>query len=198
MGMKFTQVRGDTFQSIQLNAGVLLSTFTPATGTYAKTDIIAATSGGSSFSAVPDYIDFGEDIDNVPANTKELKQLDSVTVTLSGSFVAADTAAAKRLMAHADLDASTGKLTPRSNIEPEDFQSLWWVGDYSDKNGATNGGFIAVEMLNTINTGGFQITSTDKGKGQFAFEFTAHYSLDDIDVVPYNVYIKSGTAEPGQ
>ena len=72
---------------------------------------------------------------------------------------------------------------------------LWWVGDYSDKNGATNGGFVAIHVRNALNTGGFQLQSGDKSKGQFAFEFTGHYSIEAQDVVPYEVYIKAGSAE---
>ena len=51
--------------------------------------------------------------------------------------------------------------------------------------------------MNALNTGGFQIQSTDRGKGQFAFTFTGHYSLANQDVVPYEIYIKVGEDEPG-
>ena len=63
------------------------------------------------------------------------------------------------------------------------------------KNGATNGGYIAIHMMNALSTGGFQIQSGDKAKGQFAFEYTAHYSMDAADTVPFEIYIKAGTEE---
>ena len=66
---------------------------------------------------------------------------------------------------------------------------------YSDKNGTTNGGFIAIRLMNALSTGGFQLKTADKNKGQMAFEYTAHYSMSKQDVVPYEVYIKAGTAE---
>ena len=44
-------------------------------------------------------------------------------------------------------------------------------------------------------TGGFQIQSTDSGKGQFAFSFMGHYSMAAQDTVPYEVYVKAGEAE---
>ena len=50
-------------------------------------------------------------------------------------------------------------------------------------------------MMNGLNTGGFQIQSTDKAKGQFAFEFTGHFSISDVSKVPYEVFIKAGTEE---
>ena len=192
--MKFTQIPTTAMEEMQLNAGVLLSSFTPATAEVSG--IIGATTGGIKFSATPTYSDFGEDIDNCPKNMMELKRQDSVEVKISGTFVTVTTAVAKKLMAAADIDTSDQtKIKPRNDLKTEDFADLWWVGDYSDKNGATNGGFVAIHVMHALNTGGFQLQSGDKSKGQFAFEFTGHYSIDAQDVVPYEVYIKAGTAE---
>ena len=69
------------------------------------------------------------------------------------------------------------------------------MGDYSDKNGETKGGYVAIHLMNALNTGGFQIQSTDNGKGQFAFSFMGHYSMSAQDTVPYEVYVKAGAAE---
>lgn len=68
--MKFTRIPETAFQTLQLNAGILLSNFTPGTGTVEETDILGATSGGVNFTATPTYSDFGEDIDNCPVNIK--------------------------------------------------------------------------------------------------------------------------------
>lgn len=188
--MKFTQVASDAFEKLQLNAGILLADFSPATGTFAEADIIGATGGGVNFSAAPTFIDFGEDIDNVPNNTMELKQLDVFEVTMSGTFKTIDNDLGVALVGAAD--AANGKITPRSVLALTDFQDIWWVGDYSDVTTGTGAGFIAIKMLNALSTGGFSIQSNDKGKGDFAFEFTGHYSLDNIDTVPFEIYVKPG------
>ena len=75
--MKFRKIPENTFKNIVLNAGVLLSSFTPATPTIEDTNILGATTGGINFTATPSFTDFGEDIDNCPKNMKELKKLDS-------------------------------------------------------------------------------------------------------------------------
>lgn len=194
--MKFTQVAADAFQKLQLNAGILLTDFdptNPGTSSTIKDDIFAATSGGVSFATNPEYVDFGEDIDNVPPNTMQLKRLQSVNPVMSGTLKTADTDVAKALMAAADV--SGNKITPRGQLADTDFFDLWWVGDYSDKNGNTNGGFVAIKLANALSTGGFSLQSNDDGKGDFAFEFTGHYDMTDIDVLPYEVWVKSGTAE---
>ena len=194
--MKFTKIPSDAFQKLQINAGILTTDFTPATGEIGVAGQIGATTGGVNFTATPTYSDFGEDIDNCPKNMKELKKLDSWEAKMTGTFVNADTAIAKLLCGAADIGSpDTTKVTPRNDLKDADFDDIWLVGDYSDKNGETNGGFIAIKLLNALSTGGFQLKTADKAKGQFAFEFTGHYSMSAQDTVPFEIYIKAGTAE---
>lgn len=194
--MKFTRIPETTFQKLQLNAGILCSAFDPTTGEVEESALLGATSGGVSFSAEPTYSDFGEDIDNAPVNVKELKRLDSWAVTMSGSFITVDANSAKLLIGAADIDeADTTKIVPRADLKDADFADIWWVGDYSDQNGDSNGGYVAIHMLNGLNTGGFSMQSNNRGKGEFAFEFMGHYSLEDQSKVPFEVYVKTGSEE---
>ena len=66
--MKFTKVPSDTFEKIQINAGVILSEFTPATGTFEAAKQIGATTGGITFAVTHSFTDLGDDIDNMPNN----------------------------------------------------------------------------------------------------------------------------------
>lgn len=193
---RYTKIPSNAFKQIQINAGILLKSFTPATGTIEADAQIGATTGGINFTATPSYTDFGDDIDNCPKNMKELKRLESWEVKATGTLVTLDTAAAKSLIGAADIDGTDAtKVTPRNDLADADFADLWFVGDYSDKTGATKGGFVAVHLMNALSTGGFQIQTSDKAKGQFAFEYTAHYSMAAQDTVPFEVYIKAGEAE---
>lgn len=196
---KFTQIPIDTFKKLQLGAGLLTSEFDPATGELTASNIIGATSGGVTFEATPSFSDFGEDIDNCPKNTKELKKLDSWDAKMSGSFVTMDTNVATSVIGTATVasDDQT-KVVPRNSVEAKDFKNIWWVGDYSDINedGSTAGkaGFIAIKLINALSTGGFKIKSGDKAKGTLEFEYTGHYSSENIDTVPFELYIKAGSA----
>lgn len=193
--MKFTKIPEDTFKNIQLNAGILVSSFDPSTQEI--TGLMGATTGGISFTATPTFEDFGEDIDNCPKNTKELKKLTEWAVSMSGNFVTVTADTAKTLIGAADVDSQDNtKIIPRNDVLATDFKDIWWVGDYSDVNTGNNAGFCAVHMINALNTGGLQITTTDKGKGQFAFNFEGHYSMAAQDTVPFEVYIKGSDAEP--
>lgn len=191
--MKYTKIPETTFQNLQLNAGVLLSDFNPATAEVSNESIIGATTGGVNFTATPTFSDYGEDIDNCPKNMKELKKLDAWEINMSGTYVTVDANAVKALVGAADV--SGNKITPRNDLKLSDFTDVWWVGDYSDQNGETNGGFVAVHMMNALSTGGFAIQSSDNGKGNFAFTYTAHYSINAQGTVPFEVYVKAGAAE---
>ena len=194
--MKFRKIPENTFKNIVLNAGVLLSSFTPATPTIEDTNILGATTGGINFTATPSFTDFGEDIDNCPKNMKELKKLDSWEVKLTGTFITSNTSLIALLMGAGDVGTSdTTKITPRVDVASADFKDLWFVCDYSDKNGENNGGFCAIKIINALSTGGFSMQSADKGKAQFSFEFTGHVSMSAQTVVPFEVYLKEGTEE---
>lgn len=198
MKEQFSKIPADTFKKLGINAAMLLSAFDPTAGTFETNNIIGATTGGISFNAAPEYEDWGEDIDNCPKNTKELKRLVDWAVTTSGNFVTVDASLAERLTAAADN--TDGHIVPRDVLDIEkDFRDVWIVGDYSDVNtsgtgtGAAKAGFIAIHLKNALSTAGFQIQTADKAKMQYAFEFTAHYSIDAQDEVPFDIYIKAGT-----
>lgn len=194
MGLKYTKVAADTFQKLSLNAGIICKNFVPATGVVSQ--ILGATSGGVNFATNPTYVDFGEDVDNVPANTKQLKQLQAFDPTMSGTLLTLDPATARSLVGAADIDGTdTTKIVPRSQLKSSDFEDIWWVGDYSDVNTGSSAGFIAIHIKDALNVSGFQIQSGKNAKGQLAFEFHGHYDIEDEDQEPpFEIYVKAGTS----
>lgn len=179
---RFTVIPQDTFQKLQLDAGVLLNTFDPSSPTTPQTEnIITATTGGISASCVPTYSDLGEDVDNCPVNTKELKHLDSWACSLSTTALGTSPAMIKKALGAADIDGTT-KIVPRRDLEQTDFQDLWWVGDRAD------GGLVAIKLINALSTGGFVLQTSKNGKGQTTLELTGHVSINAQDVVPMEFY----------
>lgn len=192
--MKYTQIPADTFETLQMNAGIMLTDFDPSDGSFDSTDLLGATTGGLSFQDSMSFKDFGEDIDNCPKNMKELKKLDQHDVKISGTLVTMNPKTAHLLAAAADVDAQDeSHIVPRNDLDiNNDFQDIWLVADYSSVNDGENAGFVAIHLMNALNTGGFQIKTSDKAKGQFAFEFTGHYSMNAQDTVPYELYVRAG------
>ena len=187
MGM-FTVIPQDTFESMQLDAGVLLTSFDPANPAAPDDeDIVCATTGGINIVCQPEYSDLGEDVDNVPNNMKELKHLDSWTCSLG--FTSLDTSAEgiRLALGAADITAASGKIVPRKDLSQDDFGDIWWVGDNAD------GGLVAVKLKNALSTEGFSLQTTKNGKGQTSCTLTGHVSIDAQSVMPMEFYSLDGT-----
>lgn len=187
MGM-FTVIPQDTFESMQLDAGVLLTSFDPANPAAPDDeDIVCATTGGINIVCQPEYSDLGEDVDNVPNNMKELKHLDSWTCSLG--FTSLDTSAEgiRLALGAADITAASGKIVPRKDLSQDDFGDIWWVGDKAD------GGLVAVKLKNALSTEGFSLQTTKNGKGQTSCTLTGHVSIDAQSVMPMEFYSLDGT-----
>lgn len=197
--MQYTKVDSDAFTKLQLNAGIIVDEFTPSTGVIGN--ILGATTGGFQFASNPEYVDFGEDVDNVPANTYQLKRIKSFDPTISGTFLTVTGELAKQLVGGADFGVTgsgqtatddTTHVIPRAELKESDFEDVWVIGDYSDKNTGTSAGFIALHLKNALNTAGFQWQTGKDEKGQFSFEFHGHYDLSDIEDVPFEIYVVAG------
>lgn len=181
---KFTVIPQSTFEEMQLDAGVILTSFTPATPTTPDDeDIVCATTGGINVSCVPTYSDLGEDVDNCPTNTKELKHLDGWDCTMSFTSLGTSPTAIRLALGAADIDTlDTTKVTPRKDLKQTDFSDLWWVGDRAD------GGQVAVCLKNALSTGGFVLQTTKNGKGQISVELTGHVSINAQTTMPMEFY----------
>ena len=182
MGRMFTVIPQDTFDGLQLEAGVLLTDFDPSDPEVVDSAIVCATTGGISISATPEYTDLGEDVDNVPPNMKELKSDPKWTCVISTTGLGTTPEAIRLSLGAADITAASGKIAPRSALNQDDFADLWWVGDKAD------GGFVAAKLINALSTGGFSLQSSKDGKGQVSLEFTGHVSIEEQDVMPIEFY----------
>ena len=186
MGM-FTTISEDAFSALQLDAGVLLTTFDPSKPTKpASADIIATTTGGINIVCTPTYSDLGEDVDNVPNNMMEFKHLDSWDCSMSFSSIKFNDDNVVWALGAADKTAGTKytKIVPRRSLKTDlsDFKDIWWVGDKAD------GGAAAVKLINALSTGGLNIQSSKNGKGTNQMTLTWHVSIDAQDTMPMEFY----------
>lgn len=189
---RFTVIPSDAFEGMQLDAGVLLKTFTPATpAAPADENIICATTGGINVSCVPTYSDLGEDVDNCPVNMKELKHLDSWECKMSFTSLGTSKENIRMALGAADITAETGAINPRRDLKQTDFSDLWWVGDRAD------GGCVAVQLKNALSTAGFSLQTTKSGKGQVSVELTGHVSIEAQDTMPMVFYSIDPTVQGG-
>lgn len=194
---KFTKMNPDDFKHMTWDAGIIMDSFEPSTGTVTLSSIRWATTGDNSFSATRDLTDMGEDINNCPEGTMQLQRANAWQAQLSGTAVTITTAEVAEFLGNADIDTSdTTKIVPRTDLLLSDFKDKWLLVNYSEYNGETKGGWVAIHLLNALSTDGFTGNFGKNANGQFPYTLRAFYDMDDMDTVPFEVYIKPGTAEP--
>lgn len=192
-----TSLRPETFENLQLNAGVFLVNFDASTYTDAATledgilaaleqgdSILGATIGGGTFNATPSIRTIEADGMRYPVIGSTVN--DMWTVKLNTTLKEVTPANFQRALISCDMDTSKENvtvLTVRTDIEEKDYiPKLCWVGD-------TSKGFVMIELDNALNLAGASFTFTDKGEGTIPVEFQAHVSeLDQMDKAPFRVY----------
>ena len=186
---RFSVVSQDVFDEFQVDAGVLLNSFDSEAPELVDENIICATTGGINPTCVPTYSDYAEDIDNAPNGMKEFMRLDGWDTTLGFTALNTTPEVIRMALGAADIDASSGKITPRRHLKDTDFADVWWVGDRSD------GGLVAIRLINALSTSGFSLQTTKNGKGQIAVTLAGHVSITEQDVVPMEFYVQEGEEE---
>lgn len=190
-----TALRADTFENLQLNAGVVLKNFiydSATDSTALKTairtaitegNILGATRGGGEFHVTRETRD--PDIDGKRYAYKGGSFVDSADAYLSTTLVEVTPDNIKALLGTGDATTSGKKTTikMRTAIGTEDYlTNLCWAGDLSD------GRIVLIVLKNAFNTADFTLSYEDKNEGTLAAEFHAHQaSFDDYDYAPFEV-----------
>ena len=192
---KYEKMPVGAFDKMTYGAGIILSDFNPETGTVRAEDILYATKGGNAFSATRDITDMGTDIDNCPEGVMQFQKPKPYQANISGTAVTLDAEVTKDLLANAGVSGdAVKKITPRDYFELNDFKDKWLVVNYSGDNSEETGGFIAFHLMNAINVDGMNANFAKDANGEFPYNFKAFYDLDDLKNVPFEVYVKAGTA----
>ena len=181
-----------TIVNLQLNAGVLLTTYTKGTDIN-EDDIIGATRGGGSFTAVPTIHQAA--VDGAPTYTKGLERVDDWVITLNATMVEVSDEAISRALGVGVTKTETGTGTTKDTtfmvkrtVNDADYKDLYWVGDLS------NGQNVVIKIKNALNTSGFSLTFSDRGEGTYALALIGHFTTEDLDTAPFELTIERATA----
>ena len=199
-----TALRADTFDNLQLNAGVFLKNFTlsgtgaPTTVATLKTAIataigngntLGATRGGGSFNVTRERRT--PDIDGLRYPFVGGEFIDSSDAYLSTTLVEATPENFALALGSVEKTTSGSVTTIKMNTAIDDadyLTNLVWVGDLAD------GRLVCIELLNALNTADLQFTFTDKNEGTMGVEFHAHQAeVDDYDQAPFQVIFFAAT-----
>lgn len=180
-----------TIVNLQLNAGVLLTTYTKGTD-IDENDIIGATRGGGSFTAVPTVHQAA--VDGAPTYTKGLERVDDWVITLNATMVEVSDEAISRALGVGVTKTETGTgttkdttFTVKRTVNDADYKDLYWVGDLS------NGQNVVIKIKNALNTSGLNLTFSDRGEGTYALALIGHFTTDDLDTAPFELTIERAT-----
>lgn len=190
-----TGLRPQTFEKLQLNAGIFLEGFSHddvADAAALKTKLaefiaagvglLGATRGGGSFEYTPEIRTIEADGMRDPYKGSIVN--DRRVVKMKGTLLEITPDNFKRVLASAEVEKDGAKTTVkvRTEIRDEDYiEHLCWVGD-------TSRGFVLIELDNALNLNGATFTFTDKGEGTLPFEFQAHHAnLEDQEYAPFRI-----------
>lgn len=172
-----TGLTNRTSESLQLNAGVFLTSYTKG-GAISSENIIGATRGGGTFSAVPTIRQVA--VDGAPTYVKGLEIIDDWVVTLSVANFIEFTENALKIALGGGASATTNTagdtvIKVTREIASTDFKDIYWVGDTSA------GENIVIHIKNSMNLAGLTATFNERGEGTYPVTLTAHYAYDSSD-----------------
>lgn len=181
----FNKVTQESIENVSVQAGILVKKFNPlAPAAPDDEDIIGATTGGYSADCKPTFEDYGADIDNVPNNMKELKNITGYDCTLGLTFVTLTEETFALSLGAVDVTSSGTKvIKPRMNLKASDFQDLWFLSE------TVNDKMIAICLRNALSTDGLSYKTGKNSKGQLTVTLTAHATISDPEKVPMEFYI---------
>lgn len=177
-----------TTKKLQLNAGVLLSTYTKG-GEITENDIIGATRGGGSFSATPEIRQVA--IDGAPTYTKGLERNDGWNVNMSFTMVEFTQGTIKRALVGASVTTQENDTVIKAmrKVLADDYKDIYWVGDTSE------GKNIVIHLKNCVSLAGLALTVSDKNEGTFALNMQAHHDIANLDEAPFEIILEGENAE---
>lgn len=200
-----TALRADTFNKLQLNAGIMIKNFDykPASSppanasdlatliagikagtTSGRGDILGATRGGGTFTVTRESRT--PEIDGMRYPFKGSDFIDSIDAYLSTTLVEI-TPENFTIALGSGVNTATSTnvktVTMNTAIASTDYLSnICWIGDLAD------GDLVLICLNNAINTADLSFTYTDKGEGTLGVEFHARQAaVNDYDVAPFEV-----------
>ncbi len=174
-----------TAQNLQLDAGILVKNHVVGEA-IADANKLGATSGGATFSAVPELRNLFDDLDGARGNFKQGVVIDSWEISLTATVKEITAENVKLALAGATTssEGTHNVVTPSLSIDQTAFlDNLCWIGSV---NGSDE--FMVIELNNVLNTNGLSFTATDKGSGTVALELKAHFDVNNPLEVPFKIY----------
>lgn len=193
-------IREETFENLQLNAGIILKNCdyssianagalktaiaaAVAGSSGALGTLVGATRGGGSFTVTRELR--VPEVDGRRYGFKGDTFVDSVEAQLSTTLIEMTPDNLVDAFGSAAITGSAPKQTIKLGtvIDTDDYlDNICWVGDMAD------GRYVLICLKNALNQADFSLTWTDKGEGTLPVEFHAKQAdVNDYDYAPFEI-----------
>ena len=197
-------IRSETFQNLQLNAGIFIKNLvydsitdaaalktlitnivTGASAAEGKGTMLGATRGGGTFVVTREIRE--PDVDGRRYPFKGGKFVDSADARLTTTLIEVTPDALVLALGNGEANTPSGsKVTTikmHTAIESTDYiTNICWVGDIAD------GRMVLILLENALNTADLSLTFTDKNEGTLPVELHAHQAnVNDYDYAPFKI-----------
>lgn len=177
-----TGLNSNTATNLQLGAGAVLknkyTSGTAITDSWKQSNVLTATNGGITFTAVPNW--YTPTVDGANGNVKGLRFITDWTVTLSFTATDAGANVLMKALGCASQDAN-GVITGKYKVEASDYGNIYVIAEKGD------GSIIQITVKNALNTNGLNLTTANNGNGGISFTFNGHYGFDDLNTPPFEI-----------
>lgn len=172
-------VKTETLQNLEFEAGLILKN--KFTGTFNKSDVLCATTGGIkvNIAQIKQVVKF----DGVLDNTAGIERVVGWTGSVQFSTKEVDKEKVLLALGYANVEAgNANKIKLEQGVVPvEKYQDFYVLGKMGD------GSWRQIEISKAMNVNGLQETRNDKGETEIAFDLQAHYGIDTQDEAPINI-----------
>ena len=177
-----TGLNSNTATNLQLGAGVILKAKHTSGSTITASNILSATNGGITFSAIPTT--FTPTVDGMFENVKGGgRVVTNWDVTLTFNAVQAEADVLLKALGCADQDGTTGVITARHEIKSTDYANLYVLAERGD------GKVIQITLKNAMNNGGLNLQTVNNGNGGISFTFKGNYDIANLETPPFEIEI---------
>ncbi len=151
---------------------------------------LGATSGGGSFTAIPEMRNTLENIDGARGNYIGGNKIDSWEIKLTTTLAESTAENFKLALCASDIKKAEetelyDKITARNDIRDTDYiDNICWLGTQQGSNIP-----IIIEIKNVINTNGLNFTFADKDNGKIELELTGNKTMTNPDEVPFEIHV---------
>lgn len=180
--LQVTGFNADTAKNLLLDAGAVYKNFDTELMTG---DLIGATQGGNSFSAVPNMRNI--EIDGVKSEyVKGLTVIDGWEISLTTNLLEVTKETLKLALGvieEKSHDETYDSVRGKNYLADTDYlENVAFVGKLSG-----NAKPVIVIVHNALNHQGLQLDMEDKAEGKLPITFHGHMASDDLDNPPFQI-----------